>query len=114
MEYAVPLDQAALYRLSGDFNPLHVEPEFAKMGGFDRPILHGLCTFGYTGRAILHSVCESDPARFNSLSCRFTGVVFPGDTLTIEGWKVDQGRYIIQTMTQDGRVVLGNAVAEVA
>jgi len=114
VEYAVPVDQAALYRLSGDFNPLHIEPEFAKMGGFDRPILHGLCSFGYTGRAILHSACERDPARFKSFSCRFTGVVFPGDTLIIEGWKADQGKYIIRTMTQDGRVVLGNAVAEVA
>ena len=113
VEYVVPIDQAALYRLSGDFNPLHIEPEFAKMGGFDRPILHGLCSFGYTGRAILHSACESDPARFKSFSCRFTGVVYPGDTLTIEGWKADQGKYIIRTMTQDGRVVLGNAVAEV-
>jgi acyl dehydratase len=113
-EYITSRDQAALYRLSGDYNPLHIDPEFAKMGGFDRPILHGLCTLGFTGRAILHNACGSDPARFKSFSCRFTGVVFPGDTLTIEGWKAEEGKYIIQTKTQDGRVVLGNAVAEVA
>ncbi|MBU2550563.1 MAG: MaoC family dehydratase N-terminal domain-containing protein [Proteobacteria bacterium] len=114
VNYTTGPNQAALYRLSGDYNPLHIEPEFAAMGGFDRPILHGLCTLGYTGRAILHSVCGSDPARMKALSCRFTGVVFPGDTLTIEGWQLEPGKYTFQTKTQDGRVVLGNALAEVA
>ncbi|MBU2550562.1 MAG: MaoC family dehydratase N-terminal domain-containing protein [Proteobacteria bacterium] len=114
VDYKTSDDQAALYRLSGDKNPLHVDPDFAAMGGFKKPILHGLCTYGHTGRAILHSICESDPARFKSLAARFTGVVFPGDTLTIEGWKAGEGRYVIQTKTQDGRMVLGNALAEVA
>jgi acyl dehydratase len=112
--YATAPDQGALYRLSGDFNPLHIEPEFAAKGGFDRPILHGLCTYGFTGRAILHTVCGSDPCRLKSFSARFMGVVFPGDTLTIQGWKVDDGRYIVQTTTQDGRVVLGSSLAEIA
>jgi len=114
VEEVTSRDQAALYRLSGDKNPLHIEPEFAKLGGFDRPILHGLCTYGFTGRAILHSVCGSDPARFKSFSARFMGVVFPGDTLTIEGWQAEKGKYLVQTKTQDGRVVLGSALAEVA
>jgi acyl dehydratase len=113
VEYTTSPDQAALYRLSGDKNPLHIDPDFAKLGGLDRPILHGLCSYGHAGRSILQSVCGGDPGRFKSFSARFTGVVFPGDTLTTDGWKAGEGRYIIQTKTQDGRVVLGNAVAEV-
>ena len=113
VEYTTTKDQCALYRLSGDKNPLHIDPEFAGKSGFDRPILQGLCSFGFAGRAILHSVCGSDPARFKSFSVRFMNVVYPGDTLITEGWKTDAGAYIIQTKTRDGRVVLGNAVAEV-
>jgi len=111
--YKTSPDQAALYRLCGDKNPLHIDPEFAKLGGLDRPILHGLCSLGYAGRAILHSVCGSDPARLKSFAVRFMGMVYPGDTLITEGWKTDQGNYIIRTKTQDDRVVLGNAAAEV-
>jgi len=112
--YETSPNQALLYRLSGDKNPLHIDPEFAKMGGFDTPILHGLCTYGFAGRAILHSVCGSDPKKLKSFAVRFMGVVFPGETLITEGWKVENGKYIVQTRTQDGRVVLGNGVAEVA
>jgi acyl dehydratase len=113
VEYATSRNQCALYRLSGDKNPIHIDPEFARKGGFDRPILHGLCSFGFAGRAILHSVCGSDPVRLKSFSVRFMNVVYPGSTLITEGWKMDAGLYIIQTMTRDGSVVLGNAVAEV-
>ena len=113
VEHTTTKDQCALYRLSGDKNPLHIDPEFAKKGGLDRPILHGLCSFGFAGRAILHSACGSDPARFKSFSVRFMNVVYPGDTLITEGWKTDAGTYIIQTKTREGKVVLGNAVAEV-
>ncbi|MBW1641402.1 MAG: MaoC family dehydratase N-terminal domain-containing protein [Deltaproteobacteria bacterium] len=113
VSYTTSPDQAALYRLSGDKNPLHIDPEFAKMGGFDKPILHGLCTYGHAGRAALHSVCDGGPARFKSFGVRFTGVVFPGETLITEGWKAETGKYIIQTKAQDGRVVLGNGLAEV-
>ena len=114
VEYETTKDQCALYRLSGDKNPLHIDPEFARKGGFDRPILQGLCSFGFAGRAILHSVCGGDPARFKSFLVRFMNVVYPGDTLITEGWKTGTGAYIIQTKTRDGRVVLGNAMAEVA
>ena len=113
VEHATTKDQCALYRLSGDKNPLHIDPEFAKKGGFDRPILHGLCSFGFAGRAILHSVCGSDSTRFKSFSVRLMNVVYPGDTLITEGWETDTGVYVIRTKTRDGRVVLGNAVAEV-
>ncbi|RMH41474.1 MAG: 3-alpha,7-alpha,12-alpha-trihydroxy-5-beta-cholest-24-enoyl-CoA hydratase [Deltaproteobacteria bacterium] len=107
-------EQALLYRLSGDYNPLHASPQVAKMAGFDRPILHGLCTYGFAGRAILKRACGGDPARFRSFAARFSGVVMPGDTLTTRGWRVEPGRYVIQTTTQDGRVVISNSVAEVA
>jgi acyl dehydratase len=113
VEYATSHDQAALYRLSGDKNPLHIDPEFARMGGLERPILHGLCTFGFAGRAVLHSLCGGDPEKFKSFSVRFTGVVFPGETLVTEGWEIGPGIYAIQTSTADGRKVLGNAKAEV-
>jgi len=113
VEYPTSPDQAALYRLSGDKNPLHIDPEFAKKGGLERPILHGLCTYGNAGRAVLHSVCGSDPARFKSFAARFMDIVFPGDTLITEGWKVENGRYIIQVKTTEDKIVLGNAVAEV-
>lgn len=107
-------EQAALYRLSGDYNPLHISPQFAKMAKFDRPILHGLCTYGFAGRAVLKALCDGDPTRFKSFAARFSGVVFPGDTLTTTGWELSPGRYAIEVTTQDGRKVLSNSVAEVA
>jgi acyl dehydratase len=106
-------EQAALYRLSGDLNPLHIAPELARLAGFDRPILHGLCTYGHAGRAILQGACGGDPARFRSFAARFSGVVFPGDTLTTHGWKRDAGTYVIQVTKADGTVVLSHAMAEV-
>ncbi|HZS39175.1 MAG TPA: MaoC/PaaZ C-terminal domain-containing protein [Polyangia bacterium] len=111
---ATTREQALLYRLSGDVNPLHADPNMAKFGGFDRPILHGLCTFGHAGRAILRGACGGDPAKFKSFAARFSGVVFPGDTLTTRGWKMDGHQYIVTTSTQEGKVVLSNATAEIA
>ena len=103
--YTTREDQALLYRLSGDRNPLHSDPSFAKMGGFDRPILHGLCTYGFTGRALLHTLCDSDPSRFKSMSGRFSKPVLPGDALTVSMW-VDGNECLFQTRTQRGDVVL--------
>src|SRR5919199_1920553 len=79
-------DQALLYRLNGDRNPLHSDPDFAGRGGFPKPILHGLCTYGFTGRALLHGLCGSDPSRFTSMEGRFSRPVYPGDTLTVSMW----------------------------
>jgi acyl dehydratase len=107
-------EQAALYRLSGDLNPLHISPQFAQMAGFDRPILHGLCTYGFAGRAFLLHACGGNPLRFKSFAARFAGVVFPGDTLTTEGWQLTPGTWTLRTRTQDDRIVLANAVAESA
>ena len=98
-------DQALIYRLSGDRNPLHSDPSFAKMGGFDRPILHGLCTYGYTGRALLSSLCDSNPGRFQSMNARFSKPVYPGDKLTVSMW-VDGNEALFRTTNQDGDVVL--------
>lgn len=99
--------RALLYRLNGDRNPLHSDPEFAKMAGFDRPILHGLCTFGFTGRALLHALCDGDPARFVSMEGRFSSPVYPGDTLTVSMW-VDGTEAVFQTERAPGEVVLAN------
>jgi acyl dehydratase len=105
--YPTRTDQALLYRLSGDRNPLHSDPKFAAMAGFPRPILHGLCTYGFTGRALLHTVCGSDPAGFSSMSGRFSSPVFPGEDLTVRIWVEDGGaRAVFQTTGHDGRVVL--------
>jgi acyl dehydratase len=82
------LPQAALiYRLSGDYNPLHAEPAFAKRAGFKRPILHGRCTFGVAGHAILKTCCGYDPARLISMEGRFSSPVYPGETIRTEMWR---------------------------
>lgn len=107
--YETRADQALTYRLSGDRNPLHSDPEFAKLAGFDRPILHGLCTYGFTGRALLHSLCDSDPARFKSMDARFSKPVMPGDTLTISMW-VDGNQAVFRTETQNGETVIDNGL----
>jgi acyl dehydratase len=101
-------DQTLIYRLSGDRNPLHSDPAFAAMGGFDRPILHGLCTYGFTGRALLHELCGSDPSRFKGMDARFSSPVMPGEALTVKAWNVGDGSAVFQTCGDDGRVVIDN------
>ena len=108
--YRTRPDQALLYRLSGDRNPLHSDPAFARRGGFDRPILHGLCTYGFTGRALLHTVCGSDPARFRSMYGRFSRPVMPGQSLVVAVWLDGPGRALFQTTTEDGTVVIDRGV----
>ena len=98
-------DQALVYRLSGDRNPLHSDPSFAALGGFDRPILHGLCTYGFTGRGLLHSLCGSDPARFGHVEGRFTSPVFPGEVLTVTMWTVADGETVFTTSVGDRLVI---------
>ncbi|MEV7196947.1 MaoC/PaaZ C-terminal domain-containing protein [Streptomyces sp. NPDC093510] len=84
--YRTAANQALLYRLSGDRNPLHSDPAVAARVGFRRPLLHGLCTFGYAGRALLHALCDGDPGRFGTMSASFTSPVLPGQDLTVHIW----------------------------
>lgn len=106
--YDTRSDQALLYRLSGDRNPLHSDPSFAALAGFDAPILHGLCTFGVTGRALLHALCDGDPSRFGSMGGRFRAPVLPGQRLDVYMWSHDDA-FLFQT-TAEGRVVFDAGV----
>jgi acyl dehydratase len=99
--YQTSRDQAFVYRLSGDRNPLHTDPAFAAIGGFDRPILHGLCSYGFTGRALLHSICAGDPARFHHIEARFAAPVLPGDSLTVKMWAGESGETFFTTSAVD-------------
>ena len=103
--YATRADQALTYRLSGDRNPLHSDPSFAALGGFDKPILHGLCTYGFTGRALLHELCGGNPGRFRAMNARFSKPVIPGDVLTVSMW-ADGGEALFRTTNQAGDVVI--------
>jgi len=103
--YTTRVDQALTYRLSGDRNPLHSDPSFAAMGGFAKPILHGLCTWGFTGRALLHTLCGGDPKRFKAMKSRFSKPVIPGDSLTISMW-VDGSHALFRTSNQNGDTVI--------
>ena len=108
------LPQAALiYRLSGDYNPLHADPEIAAMAGFPRPILHGLCTFGVAGHALLRTLCGYDPTRLRRMEARFSAPVFPGETVRTEMWRDGQGRagFRCRVVARDA-VVINNGQAE--
>jgi acyl dehydratase len=110
------LPQAALiYRLSGDYNPLHADPEVARIAGFARPILHGLCTFGVAGHALLKTLCGYDPARLRRMEVRFSAPVFPGETVRTEIWREGEGRFAFRCRIVERDVVaINNGLAEIA
>ena len=110
-------DQALIYRLSGDRNPLHSDPWFAQLAGFPTPILHGLCTYGVAGRALVAELCDGDATRIAAIAARFSSPVFPGETLTTSIWRQESGAAVFRTeaSASDGsnaRVVLDDGVAE--
>lgn len=111
VEEATTKEQALLYRLSGDLNPLHADPEFAKGVGFAAgPILHGLCTFGHMIRHAVKAACGGDATKVKAFEARFTKPVWPGDTLATEGWALDGGRYALQVSVKErSETVISNA-----
>ncbi|MFZ5913572.1 MAG: MaoC/PaaZ C-terminal domain-containing protein [Pseudomonadota bacterium] len=111
VEYQTRPDQGALYRLSGDRVALHIDPEFARKAGYPDAFMHGLCTYGFVGRAVLHTLCGGDPARFKSMTARFADQVFFGDKVITKIWLNGPGQAILQAVTQRGNVVLSQAAA---
>ena len=102
--------QALLYRLNGDKNPLHCEPEFAAQGGFDRPIIHGLCSYGITLKAVVDEAPGGDTTKVGRWQARFAGVGFPGETYTISWWNEgDKVLVAAHSKTRDGAPVITNA-----
>lgn len=108
IEHATRAEQAAIYRLSGDRNPLHIDPGFAQMAGFDAPFNHGLCTFGFVGRAVLEGVFAGDIDAFGAFEGRFADQVWPEDTIITKMWRDEDGA-IVEVATQRGNVVLNQA-----
>jgi acyl dehydratase len=108
------LPQAALiYRLSGDYNPLHADPAYAAKAGFKMPILHGRCTFSVVGHALLKTCCGYDPARFKSMEGRFSAPVYPGETIRTEMWRDRNIVTFRSTVPARGVTVLNNGRAEI-
>jgi acyl dehydratase len=105
-------DQAALYRLTGDRNPLHIDPAFAKAVGFKEPILHGLCTYGVACRRFVQEVLKGDAGRLKSYAARFSSPVFPGETLQVKAWESGPGLYLLEVYNAQGGAVLKNGVIE--
>ena len=109
VKYATLAQQGALYRLTGDRVPLHIDPDFAKMAGYEKPFMHGLCTYGFVCRAILEACCGGEPENFRSLSGRFADQVWFEDTIITKIWETQPGEAIVQVETQTGAIVISQA-----
>jgi acyl dehydratase len=107
-------NSALIYRLSGDRNPLHADPAAAAKGGFKMPILHGLCTYGVAGRAIVQACCGGDPAKLKSIQVRFSSPVFPGETIRTEIWRDGERVSFRARVVERDVVVLNNGLATVS
>lgn len=101
-------DQALIYQLSGDYNPLHVDPGFARQAGFEKPILHGLCHYGIACRAALKLLCGDDPARLKRFDVRFSAPMYPGETLRTEIWREGPGRAAFRALAVERNAVVQN------
>jgi acyl dehydratase len=102
-------NQALIYRLSGDYNPLHIDPGSARAGGFSAPIFHGLCTYGVAGRALLSALCDNDAARLKQMDVRFSSPVYPGETIVTEIWRTGVSEAAFRSsVTERQMVVLNN------
>jgi 3-hydroxyacyl-CoA dehydrogenase/3a,7a,12a-trihydroxy-5b-cholest-24-enoyl-CoA hydratase len=106
------IDQAALYRMSGDLNPLHIDPAVAKAVGFKEPILHGLCTYGVVCRRFVKEVFQGDSGKLKSYSARFSSPVIPGETLQIKVWEARPNLFLLEVYNAKGEAVLRNGVIE--
>jgi len=104
---------ALLYRLNGDRNPIHASPKAAKIAGFERPILHGLCTYGMAARAVLRQYCGNDPAKLGSLALRFSAPFYPGETLSVELWRRGSNVHFRALAAERGQVVLTHGLAAI-
>jgi acyl dehydratase len=102
----VTLNQALIYRLAGDYNPLHIDPEVARSAGFDRPILHGLGAYGTVGRTLIKVLCDDDATRLRRLDVRFTSPVYPGEPLHVEIWKQGAGDAAFRLVASERKVVV--------
>ena len=108
-------NQAQIYRLSGDLNPLHIDPDVAKAGGFDAPILHGLATYGVIGRALLAARCGNDPVRLKRLDGRFSSPVYPGETIETSIWDEQDGKLAFRArVVERDKIIFTNGYAETA
>jgi acyl dehydratase len=105
---------ALIYRLSGDYNPLHADPGFARKAGFEKPLLHGLCTYGIACQSLVRSLCDSQASRLVSMGARFTKPVYPGDTIRTEYWQRDDGTVQFRSLSVErNEVVLDRGIAQI-
>jgi acyl dehydratase len=107
-------ESALIYRLSGDYNPVHADPAVARSAGFERPILHGLCSFGVTGHALLRTLCGWDASRLKEIGARFSSPVYPGETLRVEMWRRGAAVQFRTKVVQRDVVVLSHGSARVS
>lgn len=106
-------ESALIYRLSGDYNPVHADPEVARAAGFERPILHGLCSFGISGHALLKTLCNWDATRLKEIDCRFSSPVYPGETLRVEMWQRGEAVQFRTRVVERDVVVLSHGSARI-
>jgi acyl dehydratase len=111
-EAATEVNQAALYRMSGDRNPLHIDPAIAKMVGFKEPILHGLCTYGVVCRRFVQEVFKGDAGNLKSYSARFSTPVIPGEKLQVKVWRANPNLFLLEVFNGKGEAVIRNGVIE--